>query len=80
MIAIEGQLRTRTYDDKKGSRHYITEVYVDNISFTGESKQQAAPSNYSAQQPAAANEPPTNISIGDIEDFEEILNDDGVPF
>lgn len=40
MIAIEGQLRTRTYDDKNGTRHYITEVYVDNISFTGEAKQQ----------------------------------------
>lgn len=36
MIALEGQLRTRTYDDKNGSRHYITEVYVDSVSFTGE--------------------------------------------
>ena len=30
MIAIEGNLRTRTYDDKNGSKHYVTEVYVDN--------------------------------------------------
>ncbi|MGN0622808.1 MAG: single-stranded DNA-binding protein [Oscillospiraceae bacterium] len=41
MIAIEGSLRTRTYDDKNGSRHYVTEVYVDNTSFTGEPKQQS---------------------------------------
>lgn len=40
MIAIEGNLRTRTYDDKNGSRHYVTEVFVDNVSFTGEPKQQ----------------------------------------
>ena len=38
MIAVEGQLRTRTYEDKNGSKHYVTEVYVDNASFTGEKK------------------------------------------
>lgn len=80
MIALEGQLRTRTYDDKNGSRHYITEVYVDNISFTGEAKQQTVSSNSSTQSTTTVNEPPTNISIGDLEDFEEILSDDGVPF
>ena len=36
MIAIEGTLRTRNYEDKNGSKHYVTEVYVDSVSFTGE--------------------------------------------
>ncbi len=40
MIAVEGQLRSRTYEDKNGSKHYITEVYVDSASFTGEKSQQ----------------------------------------
>ena len=39
MIALEGNLRTRTYDDKNGTKHYVTEVFVDSVSFTGESKQ-----------------------------------------
>lgn len=43
MIAIEGQLRTRTYEDKNGSKHYVTEVYVDNASFTGEKKAENQP-------------------------------------
>lgn len=78
MIAIEGQLRTRTYDDKNGTRHYITEVYVDNISFTGEAKQQTTQSPPTV---AVTNEqPPESISIGNLEDFEEILDDDGLPF
>lgn len=38
MIALEGSLRTRTYEDKNGSKHYVTEVYVDSVSFTGEAK------------------------------------------
>ncbi len=39
MIALEGSLRTRTYDDKNGVKHYVTEVYADSVSFTGEAKQ-----------------------------------------
>lgn len=40
MIAIIGNLRTRTYDDKNGTKHYVTEVFVDEVSFTGEPKPQ----------------------------------------
>ena len=40
MIAVEGQLRSRTYEDKNGTKHYVTEVYVDNASFTGEKSTQ----------------------------------------
>lgn len=36
MIALEGNLRTRTYDDKNGTKRYVTEVFVDSVSFTGE--------------------------------------------
>ena len=40
MIALEGQIRTGSYDDKNGVKHYTTEVNVDSVSFTGEPKQQ----------------------------------------
>lgn len=40
MIAVEGQLRSRTYEDKNGTKHYVTELYVDNASFTGEKSQE----------------------------------------
>ena len=42
MIALEGQIRTGSYDDKNGVKHYTTEVNVDSVSFTGEPKQQGA--------------------------------------
>lgn len=67
MIAVEGGLRSRTYDDKNGVKHYVTEVYVDNASFTGESKQSAHTN--------------PEDSIGDPNDYEEIISDDTeVPF
>jgi single-strand DNA-binding protein len=46
MIAIEGSIRTGSYDDKNGVKHYTTDVYVDSASFTGEPKQQGS-GNYS---------------------------------
>lgn len=67
MIAIEGQLRTRTYEDKHGSKHYVTEVYVDNASFTGEKKQNDVHTN-----PAD--------SFGNPDDYEDVLSENGVPF
>jgi single-strand DNA-binding protein len=74
MIAIEGNLRTRTYEDKNGSKHYVTEVYVDSVSFTGEAKQDGK----SAVAKSATTANPVNI--GNFDDFEEIISDDGVPF
>ena len=40
MICVEGNLRTRTYDDQNGNKRYATEVYVDSAYFTGEKAQQ----------------------------------------
>ncbi len=64
MIALEGKLRTRNFEDKNGSKHYLTEVYVDNVSFTGEAKQDSKANNTSV----------------DIDGFEEVLSEDDVPF
>lgn len=30
-LYIEGKLHHRTYDDQKGIRHYVTEIYADNM-------------------------------------------------
>lgn len=40
MIALTGRLQSRTYDDKNGVKHFVTEVIVDKASFTGEAKKQ----------------------------------------
>jgi single-strand DNA-binding protein len=52
MIAITGTLHSRTYDDKNGSKHYVTEVFVDSADFTGEPKpaENAQNAPYSAPQ------------------------------
>lgn len=30
-IYIEGRIRNRSYDDKKGMRRFVTEIYADNL-------------------------------------------------
>ena len=30
-LYVEGKIRSRFYDDKKGMRRYVTEIYVDNM-------------------------------------------------
>ena len=85
MIAVEGELRTRTYDDKNGTKHYTTDVYVDGVSFTGErasdSVQNSSTLNYTAnnESPQRASQTDKN-EFGDLTDFEEVLDNDGVPF
>lgn len=88
MIAITGNLHSRTYEDKNGTKHYVTEVYVDSADFTGESKD----AQRAAQPPQNANGvpgmnavPKANNSIapdmmsGEFEGF-EVFSNDGVPF
>lgn len=46
LIAVDGQLQTRQYQTKDGSNRSTVEVVADNISFTGERKEQKQESNY----------------------------------
>ena len=32
-LIVEGEIQTRTYDDKDGKKVYVTEIVVDNIEF-----------------------------------------------
>lgn len=41
LVALEGSIQTRTWDDNEGKRHYVTEVIVDRTHFV-ESKRDAA--------------------------------------
>lgn len=90
MIAIEGNLRTRTYDDKNGVKHYITEISVDSAFFASEQRpsgSNGAPAAAHAQLPQSAQhvQRPNTIDLPQIAtnfsaEFEEILGDSVPPF
>lgn len=48
-VYVEGKLRTRSYEDKSGVKHYITEIYADSVELlspklTSQSAQPSTPS------------------------------------
>ena len=47
-ILVEGELKTRTYDDERGSKHYIMEVNVSEICFCGSKSSNSSNSTNSA--------------------------------
>ena len=79
MIAVEGQLRTRTYDDKRypDVRHYVTEVYADKVSFCGSKSDNGGTAAKPAQ---TAQRPAQTAPAADLSDFEEVVSDSNLPF
>ena len=65
LIAIEGRLQSRNYEDKQGNKRTAIEVIVDQASFTGEPKKDGG-----GQQTAPQD------GYNDI----DVLSDDEVPF
>lgn len=53
MIAIQGKIQTRKYEDKEGKKRTATEIIVDNASFCGGKKDEDAV-GYSAPAPSTA--------------------------
>ncbi len=78
MIAIEGGLHTRTYSDRNGSTHFITEIYVTNVDFTGELKPQQNSSQQSQNQ--LPQEPSANSTVYSQLTDNDVISDDEVPF
>ena len=78
MIAITGNIQTRTYEDKNGIKRKAVEVVVDNASFCGSKAESGSTGGYSA--PAAPAAPAPSFTSGSESDFEEISEDDDLPF
>lgn len=74
MIAIQGQIQTRRYEDKTGAKRTAFEVVAREVSFCGSKSETGTVS-----RPAAPEQPPVyqNANQGD---FEEITDDEDLPF
>ena len=75
MIAVQGSIQTRTYDDKNGLKRYVVEIVADNVSFCG-SKSESGTSGAPRTPVAAA----PSFSNGSADDFAAMADDDDLPF
>jgi len=79
MIAIEGSIQTRTYQDKEGNKRKVFEVWANNVHFV-ESKKEMG-NNEAPQRPIVKNTTELSAySSGDEDDFQTIESDDDLPF
>ena len=71
MIAIEGSIQTRPYEDKNGNKRTAFEVVANNVSFCGDNKRDGA---------AADSSEVASFSNAGADDFTEFSGDDDLPF
>ena len=72
MIAVQGALQTRKYEDKNGNKRTAFEIVASNVSFCGS---KAESGNGSAGGPNAS-----SYSNASSEDFSTVVEDDDFPF
>jgi len=77
MIAVQGALQTRSYEDKNGIKRKAVEVVADKVSFCGSKSENTGGSR---MDNAVANAPAPSYATGDAGDFETIQSDDDLPF
>ena len=92
LIAVDGQLQSRQYQTKDGQNRTAIEVVADNVSFTGERRDnagtygggysQAPRAAYGGSQvaPEAPAPQPAAYSAGAPDDFQAMPLDDDLPF
>lgn len=88
LIAVEGSLQTRQYQDKNGNKRTAVEVVANNISFAGaKTADKPAAASYDQQTrnavqqaKAAQNAPQPAYTQGSMDDFAVIDDNDDLPF
>lgn len=78
MIAVTGRIQTRRYEDKTGAKRTAFEVVIREASFTG-SKAETGTGSFNQSAPAAPAQAPAYQSAA-VNDFEEITDDEDLPF
>ena len=90
LIAIDGRLQSRSYQDKNGNNRTAVEVVANNINFAGpKSSNQGGGANYQNSAPSYQNAAPArpaaveaapSYSAGNADDFAVIDDSDDLPF
>ena len=82
MMAVEGSLQVRNYTDKNENKRQAVEVVVDQAYFADSKPANGpspSPASYNAA-PAYAPAAPVAFNSGSVEDFQEIEDEDDLPF
>lgn len=82
MIAVQGSIQTRNYEDKTGAKRTAFEIVADNVSFCG-SKAESGTGNFAAPVSATPSAPASSapsFSTAGANDFSSADMEDELPF
>lgn len=77
-ICVVGSLQTRNYVDQQGNKRYVTEVVADEISFV--EKKSDAPGAHQYEPTGETTPAFSNDAANAAPNFEEVADDDDLPF
>lgn len=81
LVAVEGSLQSRQYQDKNGNKRTAVEVLANQINFAGGKKPGGQPADDGGEAPPKDyREPAPAYSQGSADDFAVISDDDDLPF
>ena len=78
LVAVEGRIQTRNYDNKDGNKVYVTEVVVETLKSLGSGSRntERTGSNYDGYEPTVSTSTDYDTSV----DVSYDISDDDLPF
>ncbi len=84
LVAVEGSIQTRSYQDKNGNNRRAFEVVANNVHFAESKRDSSSPSGEENVPEEDTYQPPSenasSFENGSADDFKEIPADDDLPF
>lgn len=75
-ILVCGRLENRSFTDKSGNNRTVTEIIAEEVSFVGSASESSSEAKNTAYTPMAY----APAGVNNAPQFEEIPNDEGLPF
>lgn len=76
MIAVQGSIQVRGYEDRNGNKRNAVEIIANEVSFCGSKAEQGSQRNPAEYPPEATQQ----VSTAEPDDFSDVDLDDELPF
>jgi single-strand DNA-binding protein len=80
LISVIGSIQTRSYNDKDGNKRTAFEISADRLGFVGSKNDNPASNPNFQRSSSASQQPAPSYSSATSADFEELPEDDDLPF
>lgn len=82
LIAVQGSIQTRTYQDKDGNKRKAFEIVADNVHFAEPKRESSYSGERQERNEFGSHEDITasSFEMGSSDDFKELPTDDDLPF